>query len=101
MLTANRLTNLYNILCIVNDYCEKYGVKLSHEKTKLLRIVNEKDEASETFNPIFIDGHQINFSEEAEHVGVLRSVNGNLPHIMKRISAHRKALGATLSSGIA
>ena len=56
----------------------------------------------EIFNPISIDGHTIDFSKEAEHVGIVRSAEkGNLPHILKRISSHRKALGATLSSGTA
>ena len=49
-----------------------------------------------------LDNHTIDFSEEAEHVGVIRSSDkGNLPHLMNRINAHRKALAATLSSGIA
>ena len=55
----------------------------------------------ELFNPICIDNHQIEFSESAEHVGVIRSCDGNMPHLMSRISAHRKAMFATLSSGMA
>ena len=99
---ANKLTNLSNILHLVTNYCEKYSVTLCHEKTKLLRISNNHNTDLEVFNPIFIDGHQIEFSEEAEHVGVLRSaMQGNIPHLMNRICSHRKALGATLSSGVA
>ena len=99
---ANKLTNLANILHLVTNYCEKYGVTLCHEKTKLLRITNNHHTDLEVFNPIFIDGHQIDFSEEAEHVGVIRSTkHGNIPHLMNRICSHRKALGATLSSGVA
>ena len=49
-----------------------------------------------------MDGHAIGFSEEAEHVGIIRSSKkGNLPHILKRISSHRRAMWATLSSGTA
>jgi hypothetical protein len=56
----------------------------------------------EVYNPICIDGHEIDFSEEAEHVGVIRSsTQGNIPHLMNRICSHRKALRATLSSGVA
>ena len=32
------------------------------------------------------------FSDYAEHVGVIRSVSGNLPNILNRISSHKKAL---------
>ena len=52
-------------------------------------------------NPIIINGTTIPFSECAEHVGILRSTEGNLPNIMNRISDHRKALGAVLFTGLA
>ena len=101
-LVANRLSNLLNILYLTNIYCEKYGVTLCPTKTKLLRIAPNNDPHSlETFNPICINGKNIPFSTEAEHVGTRRSINGNLSHLMNRIVAHRKALGATLSSGVA
>ena len=45
---------------------------------------------------------QIDFTQQAEHVGIIRSSLGhNLPHILNRISSHRKAMGATLSAGTA
>ena len=101
-LVANKLSNLFNILSLTNIYCEKYGVALSSSKTKLIRIVpNGKSINLETFNPININGQKIPFSSEAEHVGMIRSTTGNLPHIMNRLTAHRKALMATLSSGVA
>ena len=37
----------------------------------------------------------------AEHVGIVRSVDGNLPHILNRISSHSKALHAILPAGLA
>ena len=95
---ANKLSKLANILHLVKKYCDKYSVTLCHEKTKLLRITNKHHTELEEFNPIFIDGHQINFSEEAEHVGIIRSTKGNVPHILNRICSHQKALGQTLSS---
>ena len=52
-------------------------------------------------NLIKINSEQIDFSETAEHVGMVRSVAGNLPTILARISAHKKALGAVLYTGIA
>ena len=50
---------------------------------------------------LVIENTEIKFSETADHVGIVRSSSGNLPHIMDRISAHRKALYAVLPSGIA
>ena len=52
-------------------------------------------------NPINIDGNPICFSDTAEHVGILRSVEGNIPNIYQRLSFHRKALFSVLHSGIA
>ena len=99
---TNKLTNLSNILHLTMDYCKKYKVTLCAEKTKLLRITNVPDSELEVLNPIYINGVQVKFSESAEHVGILRSSSdGNLPNLMCRISAHKRALGATLFSGIA
>ena len=43
----------------------------------------------------------IEFVDEAEHVGVVRSVQGNLPHLQSRITAHRKQMGLILPIGLA
>ena len=43
----------------------------------------------------------MNFVEKAEHVGVLRSSSGNLPHISNRIACHKRALAAVLPVGLA
>ena len=97
-LVANKLSNLFNLLYLTNLYCQKYGVTLCPSKTKLLRIApNINPHSLEPFNPICINGKEIPFSVEAEHVGTRCSVTG----IMNRLVAHRKALGATLSSGVA
>ena len=42
----------------------------------------------------------IPFVDTAEHVGVLRSVSGNLPHIHQRMVKHRKALACILFTGM-
>ena len=78
-------------------------MQLSSAKTKLL--VFSKDETdyvkyTRLVNPIHIGKSTINFVESAEHVGVLRSTSGNLPHIFQRIVSHKKALGCILSMGI-
>ena len=52
-------------------------------------------------NPINIDGKAVSFVDEADHVGIIRSTSGNLPHISGRLSAHRKALLAVLPLGLA
>ena len=98
---ANLLTCLWNILYLGMIYCRKYGVTLCPTKTKLLRVSNVDKVDMETFNPIEIDGKEIQFSSVAEHVGILRSSYGNLPNLMNRISCHKKSLGATLSVGLA
>ena len=35
----------------------------------------------------------------AEHVGVIRAVSGNLPNVVQRISAHKRAIQAVLRNG--
>ena len=52
-------------------------------------------------NQIEINGDKIDFSVSAEHVGMLRSTAGNTPTILARITAHKKALGAVLHTGMA
>ena len=53
------------------------------------------------YNPIRINGTEIGFSNQAEHVGILRSCEGNTSNLLKRFSAHRKALAAILFAGTA
>ena len=102
VLAANKLSNLSNILFLVQNYCKKYGVTLSYEKTKLMMIANKSDRAGFTsYNPIIIDDHMIDFCDQAEHVGVTRSTEGNMPHILNRICAHRKALHGIGAAGTA
>ena len=52
-------------------------------------------------NPININGHSIDFSDQAEHVGIIRSCNGNMPNLVNRFTSHRKALAASLPCGTA
>ena len=48
-----------------------------------------------------IAGTHVPFTDAADHVGVHRSQSGNLPHILKRITTHKKALAAVCSAGLA
>ena len=100
-LSSNSITNLHNILHIVMNYCDKYSVKISHEKTRLLVYGYHEPNEGFLYNPISIKGNKIPFSEEAEHLGIIRSVEGNLPNVLNRILAHKKAMGAVLSQGLA
>ena len=52
-------------------------------------------------SPIMMEGQQVQFSEEVEHVGLTRSPSGNLPHISGRFTAHRKVLDGLLPLGLA
>ena len=51
-------------------------------------------------SPIHIGETKIEFVDTAEHVGVLRSTSGNLPHIQQRIANHKKSLAQILSMGL-
>ena len=82
------------------NYCQQYHVDLCADKTKLL-MINKASRTIIHYNPITLNGQQIPFAKQAEHVGVIRSPDGNLPHLLGRILAHKKAKGAILSSGIA
>ena len=104
-LVSNDLHSLNFLLQLTNDFCRKYQVQLSSDKTKLL-VYHRKDQQAtvdywQHINPIKVNGIPIKFSETAEHVGMLRSVVGNLPSLLARISAHKRALGAVLHSGLA
>ena len=41
------------------------------------------------------------FTSEAEHVGVVRHIDGIMPNIVHRIAEHKKALGSVQSAGLA
>ena len=75
------------------------------EKTKLLAFSNKKNNVevkyAKLISPISLYDQKIDFTEEAEHVGIIRSTSGNMPNIIERISAHSKALRAVLPAGMA
>ena len=52
-------------------------------------------------NPVRMNNKQIQFSINAEHVGILRSSTGNRVTILARITQHRKALHAVMHTGLA
>ena len=104
-LISNDIFQLQNLLLLTLEYCERYNVTLVPEKTKLLAFCPPGSESETTYakivSPISINGSFIPFSDSAEHVGIIRSVDGNLPNIFARLSAHNRAVFSVLSAGLA
>ena len=94
---------LQNLLQLTLNFCSKHHVQLCVEKTKL-QVMSTKSmkfevEYLKTVSPINIDGVKLEFVDNAEHVGIIRSIDGNIPNILNRMSAHTKALAAILHTG--
>ena len=103
-LVSHDISQLQHLLQLSLNYCKKYQVELSTSKTKLLTFAPKDSQYvkyASLLSPIHISDNKIPSVISAEHVGVIRSVTGNLPHIQQRLSSHRKALGAILFSGMA
>ena len=102
LLLSNDIHALAFLLQLTLNFCKKHNVELSVEKLKLQAYeVSSKSPARVFFNPMQINGKTIPFSNEAEHVGILRSIFGNSPSILSRLSAHRAALASVLHTGMA
>ena len=104
-LVSNDIHAIQILLPLSLKYCEHHHVKLRADKTKLQVFSNKNSEAKANSatveNPIKIGDEVVSFTDEADHVGIIRSISGNLPHITGRLSAHRKALLAVLPLGLA
>ena len=104
-LVSDCIFKLQLLLQLTEEYCAKYHVELVPEKTKLLCFSPPGLESSVAYwksvSPVSLGSKKIAFNAEAEHVGIVRSVHGNLPSILSRISAHNRALQSVLGSGIA
>ena len=78
----------------------------THLKTKLL-CYTPSGQILDTYywqvvSPISMNGVRISFSEEAEHVGILRTIlPGNMANLLARESAHTRAVHAVLPAGLA
>ena len=106
VLLANNVHKLAGLVYLAEEYCRFYHVTLVPEKSKLLAFPAAHSEQgiryAELINPISIAGDKIPFVSSAEHVGIVRSTTGgNMPHILERISAHRKAIMSVLHCGLA
>ena len=104
-LLANDIHSLQNLLLLTLDYCQRYNVTLVPEKTKLLAFspagCEHLVDYAKIISPVNINGKFIPFTDSAEHVGIVRSVNGNGPNILARFTAHRRAVFSLLPSGLA
>ena len=105
VLISNDIDNLYLLSWLTERYCQKYRVKLVPSKTTLLAYCTSKQtelvDHAKQVNRVTICGQKVQFSTELDHVGITRSNSSNLQHIANRITAHKKAMAAVLSAGIA
>ena len=101
VLVSNDLTKLRHILKITLDYCSKFNVQLNSSKTKLVMIPPPRQSSFVPYNPISINGRVINLVDQAEHVGVIRSIHGNMPNILQRVASFKKAIGSVIACGLA
>ena len=104
-LVSDSIFALQSLLDLSLRYCREHHVTLRADKTKLQAFSSDKTSLSAYYakvvSPINVYGTPVEFADEAEHVGFLRSTAGNLPHILNRLSAHKKALAAVLPFGLA
>ena len=101
VLMSNDLINLSLLFQLAQEYCEKFNVELSPTKTKLLMISPPRKDTIVLYNPLKTGNKQVQFVDEAEHVGVLRASSGNLPNILQRLASFKNALGKAISCGLA
>ena len=105
VLVSNDIHQLGHLLQLTMQYCDKYKVVMTPEKTKL-QVFSPPSLQSyvdyyKSTNYLSINSVPLSFTDSTEHVGVIRSpVSGNLPHILKRITSHKRGLGAVLSNGL-
>ena len=104
VLVSNDLVKLKFLLKLTMNFCNKYHIELSPSKTKLQVFLPPSLVSLEDFYKnsvaIDIDGASIEFVENTEHVGIIRSTHGNLPHILNRFSSHNRAIHSVLSQGL-
>ena len=90
VLVSNSIIDQNNLLFLTEQYCSKYDVQLVPDKIRLLAFSKiEMDiEYSKEISPITISNMKIAFSDEAEHLGVIRTSSANnMTNLMVRISA--------------
>ena len=100
-LVSNSLTDLQNLLDLALSVCNRNQIVLCTNKTKLQVVSPPSFSSAVPSSTVTIEGTPIKFDEEAEHLGVIRSIHGNSPNLLNRFSKHKKALGGVLHAGLA
>lgn len=108
LLVSNNIHALQNLLQLTLHFCSKYSVELCVEKTRLQAFstpdMRTTVEHLQSTSPVNIHGTLLQLvsstSQGAEHVGIIRSARGNLPHILQRLSSHQNRLAAVMHAGI-
>ena len=104
-LISDDLHALQALLNLSLYFCKKKHISLNIVKTKLQAFSSKRLEDStyclKTACHIHMDGTHIDFADEADHVGIIRSVHGNMLHLQSRFSAHRNQLYSILPMGLA
>jgi hypothetical protein len=84
-LLSDDIHALQGLLDLSLYFCRKQHISLSSAKTKLQvfssKRLGDMSYFSQVISQVKINGTPIEFSEEAEHVGIIRSVHGNLAHL--------------------
>ena len=105
-LVSDNIIFLKHLLYLTTQYCNKYGVELVVDKTKLLAFSSQENipwvKYAELTSQVELYGHRIPFSNEAEHLGVLRTntPSNNMPNILVRLQEHNKKLFSILPAGL-
>ena len=105
VLVANNPHSLQNLLDLSLHYCRRFNVELCPGKT-ILQVITPKKHDKEVkylkeFAPIVLNQVKLQYKNTAVHVGIIRATTGNLPNILDRIVAHKRAVAAVLHIGAA
>ena len=105
ILLSSEIFNLQLLTALTESYCHKNRVLLEPTKTKFIAFAPTQDDLSvqkaKIAHNVTINNVKVTFSDELEHVGVIRHTCGNMPHILKRIGMHQRSLAAILFTGAA
>ena len=102
-LCSNDINKLQYLLKLTTNYCSRYQVELSATKTKLLIFASKETDYVKycrLVSPLQLGSTNLEFVDVAEHVGIMRSPSGNLPHIQQRIACHKRSLASILYAGM-
>ena len=104
ILAASSLISLKLLARLTEVYCASYRVKLVASKTKLLPMYLPRHahlvDYTKLVNTVTVDNTAVEYVQDAEHVGVIRSCTGNMPNILHRVACYKQALQSLSPAGI-